>query len=689
MRPQIQTLLGGIALFLTIPRCQAANKWPKTIVTTNRVVIRIYKPEIINYSDSTVESRSVISVMDWAGDDPIFGTMWSTAKVSWDTAQKLARIRSLHVDNMILPDDSSPDDIRYLSGVIEFRMPLIMSYTPIRRRKAPAERQQPTAEPDQAAADPYTESDKSAPPVIYYRNQPTALVLIDGAPRLQRNEQWGLDVVENSAFVIVKDRDEKYYLYGGGHWYMAPAATGPYAYTHDRVSRTLRKIARGFEKAARKDGVDLPNGKDAPVYAIIVSTVPAILIQSNGDPQPERIPGTSLVYVQNSPNDVFFDTATYVYYVDAGGEWYRSDALKDSGNWRPVPPQALPADFSKIPPQSVKGQVLSNVPGTAAAAAMQREQYVPTVQKIDRGATTSVEYDGAPQFSPIEGTRLQYATNTCAIVLLEDGLYYTVDDGFWFVANGPQGDWLVSNRRPAGLDLIPRGHPAYRSRFVYIYRTTHDFVWDGYLPGYLDDPSGGCGIAESQDYDLPDDAWCFDLDFVFGWGGGWYDGYYWLDRHHRYYGGAGFGGKWAHWRYRHGHGARKWNGGSWARRGQFRPRSTRGPGSIAHEMPRRVNTMTMPVVVTFKNIFGSGSRAYTSGGARGGYTGRGFRGGGGSHSSGGGSRSGGFRSGGGSGGFRSSSGGVRSGGGSHSGGGGGAHSSGGGGGSHGSSGGHH
>jgi len=91
---------------------------------------------------------------------------------------------------------------------------------------------------------------------------------------------------------------------------------------------------------------DLPGGKDAPVYAIIVSTLPAILIQSNGDPQPARIPGTSLVYVENSPNDVFFDTATYVYYVDAGGEWYRCDALKDSGNWQPVPPQALPADFS-------------------------------------------------------------------------------------------------------------------------------------------------------------------------------------------------------------------------------------------------------------------------------------------------------------------------------------------------------
>ncbi len=553
-------------MVLLMSHCQAEHKWTKTIITTDRVVIRIYKPAILGYTDSTLISRSVISVMDWAEDDPIFGTIWTTAKVTWDPAKKLATIRSLHVDDMILPDDTLRDDIRYLTGVIEFRIPVIMSYSPVERVLSVADRHRQDI--------PYTQKDTTKPPVIYYRAQPTALVLIDGTPRLKRNEQWGVDVVENSAFVIVKDADGKFYLYGGGHWYAAPAATGPYAYTQDKVSRTLRKIARGFEKAARKDGVDLPGGKDAPVYAIIVSTVPAILIQSNGDPQPARVPGTSLVYVQNSPNDVFFDTATYVYYVDAGGEWYRCDALKDSGNWQPVPPRALPADFSKIPAQSAKAEVLSNVPGTAAAAEVERENDVPTVQKIDRDATTTVDYDGPPSFSPIEGTRLQYATNTCAIVLLYDGLYYTVDDGFWFVANDSRGDWLVSLHRPAGLDLISRGHPAYRSRFVNIYRTLRDFVWDGYLPGYLDGPSGGCEIAETQDYDLPDDAWCFDLDFVFGWGGGWNDGYYWLDRHHRYYGAGGFGGKWAHWSYRHGHDARTRNGGSWTSRGQFRPRHT-------------------------------------------------------------------------------------------------------------------
>lgn len=201
----------------------------------------------------------------------------------------------------------------------------------------------------------YTQQDTAQPPVIYYRTRPTTLVFIDGAPRLKWNERWGVEEVANSAFVIVKDADGRFYLYGGGRWYVAPASTGPFTYAKDPASRLLRKIGRGFEKAARKDGFEIPENDAEPVYDILVSTVPAILIQSGGAPQPARIPGTSLVYLQNSPNDVFFDTAAYVYYVQADGRWYRSNALKDSGEWLPVQAQDLPADFAKLPPGSAGG----------------------------------------------------------------------------------------------------------------------------------------------------------------------------------------------------------------------------------------------------------------------------------------------------------------------------------------------
>ena len=584
MRPQLLTLLTGLVLLLTGTRCQAADIWPKTITAINGTVIKIYKPQILNYTDSTVQSRFVFAVMDADEADPIFGTAWETASVTTDAVKRLVRINKVRVDELLLPDDTSPEDRRFLSGLLEFRMPGIISFPLDSLIKSFSEQQQDIA---------YTDRDTvKEPPVILYRTQPTALVLIDGPPRLQRNAQWDVDAVVNTPFVIVKDKDGNFYLYGGGHWYVAPTATGPYTFTHDSVSRPLKKIARGFDKAARKDDLGIKPGdiEKAPVYAIVVSTVPALLIQSNGAPQPETIPGTSLVFVHNSPDNLFLDTATHLYYVETGGKWYQSDKLRDSSQWQPVPAFRLPADFARIPAWSPKAGVLTDVPATPAAKEVQREDAVPAVQKVDRNVTTTVEYDGTPAFSPIDGTPLQYATNTCAIVLLQDGLYYTLDNGIWFIASTPHGVWQVSSRRPLDLGLIPRGHPVYRSRFVYVYRTAPDYIWDGYLPGYLDDPSGPCGLAEMEDYDLMDAAWCFDLDFVFGWGGGWYDGYYRVDRHHRYYGPGRLGGKWGHWPKGRGWGTVRRNGGTLAGRAQW--------GTVA----RRMNT------VATRPLSGAGSR---------------------------------------------------------------------------------
>jgi hypothetical protein len=662
----------GLVMLLTTTLCQAAYQWPKTITTNNGTVIKLYKPAILRYTGGTIQSRFVISVIDNQQDDPVFGTIWTTTAVTTDSTKRLARIRSAHVDDMILRDDTSSDDIRFLSAAIEDHLPRVFRSFPLDTVLTYlAEQQQDLA---------YVEMDtvKKAPAIIF-RTRPTALVLIDGAPELRKNEQWGVNTVVNSPFVIVEDKDGKFYLYGGGHWYVAPDVVGPYSYSNDIVSRRLEQIARDFKKAARKDGFGQQT-KDmglAPVFDIVVSTTPAVLIQTSGDPQPQPIPGTSLVYMNNSEDNIFFDTAAHIYYVETGDKWYQSDALKDASRWQPVARPQLPPDFARIPAESPKAEVLANVPGTTAATEGQHEESVPEIQQIDRSVTTNVEYDGPPKFSPIEGTGLQYATNTCAIVLFQNALYYTLEDGVWFVASTPHGVWYVSNRRPADIERIPRRHPAYRSRFVYIYQVDRDYVWDGYLPGYLDDPSGGCGLAETTDYDMLDQAWCFDLDFVFGWGGGWYPGYYRLERHHRYYGSGGLGGKWAHWQRWRGWGAYKWNGGSWANRGQWRPHATSqrvattraaiariaasrtasestalqrttseppAPQRITTERaPQRIATAhTTPRDMASRGAIGSGSRFNSAGGSRGGYGGGGYTSGGnrsGYTSSGGSSRS--------------------------------------------------
>src|SRR6185312_3400783 len=137
--------------------------------------------------------------------------------------------------------------------------------------------------------------------------------------------------------------------------------------------------------------------------------VPAILIQSDGPAEPGPIPGTRLGYILNSRDDVFIDSATGQYFVLADGQWYRSASLTNSAGWKPVGPDLLPADFARIPPGSPKAGAREAVAGTPEQREAARQAQVPQTMKVDRLATTEIDYDGVPRFSPIPGTHLSYA----------------------------------------------------------------------------------------------------------------------------------------------------------------------------------------------------------------------------------------------------------------------------------------
>ena len=147
-------------------------------------------------------------------------------------------------------------------------------------------------------------------PKVFYVTRPSILVLIDGEPKLQQNNDWGLETVMNSPFTIVKNNDGRFYLYGGKHWYAAPSATGPYSYTNDNIPQNLQKVQNAVDNANSSnagydDSVSASNQNE--ISDIIVSTKPAELIQSNGQPSFTAIDGTSLSYMNNSSNDIILD----------------------------------------------------------------------------------------------------------------------------------------------------------------------------------------------------------------------------------------------------------------------------------------------------------------------------------------------------------------------------------------------
>jgi|GEM_PF-1756656 len=522
------------------------NEWPKTIQTAAGTIIQLYTPQVLSFSgDSVIQTRSVISVQDAPDAAPAFGVVWATVAVVADPEKQTLNIEVVHIDRLRIPDDTLKTGNDVISFALATGIPRVVKTM----RVADVEASLRTGV-QEAALDKDT---VELTPKVYFATEPTALVLIDGEPRFKKNERWGVDAVVNSKNLIVHAKDGKYYLMAGAYWYQSDSATGPYSAWIGRLPRELRKVGSDLIKAGRKDRLFSDYAVDDQ-RKIIVSTVPAVLVQSDGMPTAKALPYTSLFYVDNSRNSIFYDSVVKKYYVLSGGNWYRGDTLYSSSGWRLTRKVDLPADLLVVlggfawggegpvaalnaKRKDVKGKVLT-------------DQQVPQTARVDRSATTEVDYDGPPQFVTIKGTALEYATNTCSIVFHSNSKYYVLDNGVWFAGDSPWGAWRVSDERPEGFELIPKRYRVYRAKFVYVYQTGPTYVYEGYLPGYDENAMDGCALAATSDADWSDVAWGYDLDCIFGWGLGWYNGYYRFDPLNQYYGYLAASGRNWGWRWK-------------------------------------------------------------------------------------------------------------------------------------------
>jgi len=456
----------------------AQEDWPKIIAASDGSVIKIYHPQPEAFSGDILRLRSAISITDAGKTDPVFGTFWSVNTVETDRDNRNVSIVSVQVPNVKFGSDMDANRINYIKSTLETEIPNLHIDLPMDELLT---MMQSTTEEKKLSKGLNT-----APPKIIYSNRPATLVLIDGAPKLQHNNDWGVDVVVNSPFTIVKNNNGVFYLYGGKHWYSAPSPTGPYSYVSN-IPYNLSKVQTAVDNAAGNDPgftSDSAAAKTNTITDIIVSTEPAELIQTNGEANLTPIDGTNLLYASNTENDLFVDQSTRQYYVLLSGRWYTSNNL--NGSWQYVASNSLPADFAKIPEGSPKDNVLASVAGTQAAREAIMDAQIPQTAKVDRNkAAATVTYDGAPKFENIQGTNMQYGVNTQNSVIRYKDKYFLVDNGVWFESYSPNGPWTVCTARPDEVDMIPPTSPVYNMKYVYIYDVTPDWVYMGYTPGYL------------------------------------------------------------------------------------------------------------------------------------------------------------------------------------------------------------
>ena len=556
------SILGMAILFSSFAIAQ--GDWPRVINASDGTVIKMYQPEPESFSSNVLKFRSAISVTEPGHSDPIFGTFWAVSKVQTDRDNRQVGIESLHVSDIKIPAETDQNKIDFIKTTLESQIPLVVPQIPLDELLTTLEQNQEQAK--------LSNNINNKPPRVIYTTQPSILVFIDGEPKLQMNKNWGVDVVVNSPYTIIKNTDNRFYLFGGHLWYVAPSAVGPYAYT-SKIPENISEIGAALNKNNASDNNTNANNNanDNVISNIIVSSSPAELIQSQGEPNFTPIQGTGLLYVKNSDNDIFMDVNSQQYYVLISGRWFRAKDL-ESNQWEYIAADKLPADFANIPEGSPKDNVLASVAGTDAAREAVMDAQIPQTAKIDRNsATTTVTYNGEPQFQSIDGTELEYAVNTASTVLRSNGLYYALDNGVWFVSNNPDGPWSVSTDRPDEVDLIPPSSPVYNSKYVYVYDATPDYVYMGYTPGYLNSYVYGPTVVYGTGYYYnpwysgyyyprpwswgfnvgynPWYGWSFGFGYSTGWfnvGIGFYGGYHggWWGPsvyHPAYYGwGAGY-----------------------------------------------------------------------------------------------------------------------------------------------------
>ena len=466
----------------------AELEWPREF-ERNGLVIRVYQPQVERWTDNQLEARAAVSVGRPGQANPTLGVVTLTAQTEVFKARGVATLDQIKVTSASFPMD--PANEQTYRAAIDQSLPDVardMSLDHLEANLAT------TAATEAAKAVPV----RNAPPMILFATSPTLLVLVDGEPQLRpvEGQQQVMRVLNTRALILLDQASGTYFLGAAGHWYAAKAVGRPWAVA-TAVPPAFPPLRDELVKAGTVDAFlpDDPAAAPKSAPAVAVSTGPAELVQSTGDPQYTPIAGTNLLYVSNTDSAVFMLTQGQRYFVLISGRWFESATLQ--GPWTFVAGKDLPPDFARIPPESPKANVLVSVHGTPQARQAVIANTIPQTAAVKVAeAKVVVDYDGPPQFKTIEGAKnLEYATNAALPVILveEPRSYWCVSKGVWFTSPAsPLGPWAVATAVPPAIYTIPPSSPVHYVTYVRVYGTAPGVVYVGYTPGYM----GTCVTAE-------------------------------------------------------------------------------------------------------------------------------------------------------------------------------------------------
>ena len=547
---------------------QSNGDWPQEIQASGYTIV-VYQPQPEKLVDNNLSARTALSVEPTGSNQPVFGAVWFEAQLQTDRTDRMAGIESVKILRIRFPEGDEEKN-KKLAALLEREMPKWDVRFSLDQLASSLE----TAEVRAREA----QNLNNDPPVIIFMDQPAVLVIIDGEPRLQKEENTSLMRVINIPFtILLEGKTKTYYLFADKKtWYSARDVRGPWA----PAQSVPGEVAARAPKEDPEDNEDgaVKTDKPGPPPKVVVSFEPTELISTTGKPQYSPVAGTDLLYMSNTDSDVLMNIKTQEYFVLLAGRWYTSKSL--NGPWKYTKGDNLPKDFAKIPETSDMNTVRYAVPGTEEAKDAVLDAYIPQTAAVDRTkADLAVKYDGSPVFRPIGSTPMTYAVNTPTPVIWAEGRYYACDQGIWFTANTPTGPWVAAASIPQVIYTIPPDSPLYNVTYVRVYRATPQVIYVGYTPGYTNTYIYNGTIVYGTGYYYepwygryycprpftwgfhvrwnPWAGWGFGFSygsgpFSFSYGyGGWYWGGWWGPRRHYHYR-HGYRRGYRHG-YRHGH----------------------------------------------------------------------------------------------------------------------------------------
>src|SRR5215510_8722901 len=219
----------------------------------------------------------------------------------------------------------------------------------------------------------------------------------------------------------------------------------------------LDRLEASLAASGAMKPITFPVNNDPP--RIIVSQTPAILVTIDGQPVMRPVRGSRFDRVINTRALILRESGESTYYLHVYNGWLYAGSLESS--W--FQPFVFPPGIDQVAAGLAKSGTVDMLDGGNVKPPLSLAAGVPTIYVSETPAELIV-FNGEPAFITIEGTRLNWATNTHADVIFDTAgtVFYVLLSGRWYSGPSIDGPWayVPSASLPEDFRRIPPSSPA-------------------------------------------------------------------------------------------------------------------------------------------------------------------------------------------------------------------------------------